>query len=60
MTTIEVLYFAGCPNHRPVVSLAREVVAELGLVADIREVEVTSTEEAERAMRVTPTRTTTA
>jgi hypothetical protein len=44
---IEVLYFAGCPNHAPTVDLAREVIAELGLDAAIREVPVETAEAAE-------------
>ena len=45
---IEILYFDGCPNHQPTLKLAREVVAELGLDAEIREVRVETAEEAER------------
>ena len=45
---IEVLYFAGCPNHEPTLSLANEVLSELGLSAEIREVEVRTAEDAER------------
>jgi hypothetical protein len=45
---IEILYFAGCPNHEPAVELARQVVEELGLEATIREVAVETAEEAER------------
>ena len=37
---IEVLFFAGCPNHEPTLTLAREVVSELGLDVEIREVEI--------------------
>jgi hypothetical protein len=44
---IEILYFDGCPNHEPTVDLAREVVSELGLDAEIREVPVETPEEAE-------------
>lgn len=44
---IEVLYFSGCPNHEPTVALAREVVRELGLEAELREVPVETAEEAE-------------
>ncbi len=39
---IQVLYFQGCPNHMPTVDLARQVVAEIGLDAEIEEVEVAS------------------
>jgi hypothetical protein len=45
---IEVLYLVGCPNHEPALDLVREVVEQLGLSAEIREVEVSSEEEAER------------
>jgi hypothetical protein len=44
---IEILYFPGCPNHEPTVNLAREVLGELGLEAEIREVAVETPEEAE-------------
>ena len=40
LITIEVLFFEGCPNHEPTLQLAREVVADLGVSADVREVEV--------------------
>ena len=45
---IQVLYFEGCPNHLPTVDLARHVVAELGLDAEVEEVEVTSGDDAAR------------
>ncbi len=43
---IEILYFDGCPNHEPTLELAREVVAELGLAAEIRQVRIETPEEA--------------
>ena len=43
---IEILYFDGCPNHEPTLELAREVVAELGLEAEVRQVRVETPEEA--------------
>ena len=43
---VQVLYFAGCPNHMPTVDLAREVIAELSLTAEVEEVEVTSGDDA--------------
>lgn len=43
---IQVLYFEGCPNHLSTVDLARQVVAELGLDAEVEEVEVTSGDDA--------------
>ena len=45
---IEILYFEGCPHYQSTLDLAREVVAELGLEAEIREVKVETPEEAER------------
>ncbi len=45
---IEVLYFEDCPNYQPMISLANEVLSELGLSADIRQVEVRTPEDAER------------
>lgn len=44
---IEILFFAGCPNHEPTVNLAREVLSELGVDAEIREVAVETPKEAE-------------
>ncbi len=43
---IEILYFDGCPNHEPTLELAREVVAELGLDAEIHQVRIETPEEA--------------
>lgn len=37
---IEVLYFEGCPNHRPTVERVHEVVAMLGIEASVREIDV--------------------
>lgn len=37
---ITILYFDGCPNHPPVAELARRIVAEHGLNAEVKEVEV--------------------
>ena len=45
---IEVLYIGGCCTHRSVVVMAREVVKELDVDADIEEVQVRSASEAER------------
>ncbi len=44
---IEILFFDGCPNHEPTLNLAREVLRELGLEAEIREVPVETPEEAQ-------------
>ncbi len=43
---VQVLSFTGCPNHMPTVDRARQVVAEIGLDAEIEEVEVTSGDDA--------------
>jgi len=48
MTMIEVLFFAGCPNHEPTLRLVREVVRELGVEIEIREVEVRDDADAQR------------
>jgi hypothetical protein len=37
---IEILYFAGCPNHKPAVEALREVLREEGVSAEIVEVNV--------------------
>ena len=37
---IEVLYFDGCPNHKPAVEALREVLREEGVSAEIVEVNV--------------------
>lgn len=38
---IDVLYFQGCPNHKPTVERVRQVIDRLGVTAEIREVELT-------------------
>lgn len=45
---VEVLFFEGCPNHRPAVDLTRDVVANVAPDAQIEELEVHDDEEAER------------
>ncbi len=47
-TSIEILFFTGCPNFRPAVELAERVVADLGVDAHIQPVEVDSSDEAVR------------
>ncbi|MFZ0592168.1 MAG: DUF2703 domain-containing protein [Bryobacteraceae bacterium] len=37
---IEVLYFAGCPNHLPAVDRVKSVLQQEGLRTEIREIEV--------------------
>ena len=48
MKRIDILYFEGCPNHEPAAALARDVVRDLGIGAEIREVEVKGPEDAAR------------
>jgi hypothetical protein len=38
---VEVLYFAGCPNHPPAVSQVQEALQQEGVTAEMVEVEVT-------------------
>ena len=45
---VQVLYFAGCPNHESTTRLARDVARELGLGVSVEEVEVRSVEDAVR------------
>lgn len=45
---IDVLYFAGCPNHGPSVDLVREVIRDLGLQLPVHEIEVPDSEAATR------------
>ena len=43
---IEILFFKDCPNHAPAVELVRDVVGDLGLHANIAEIEVGGPDEA--------------
>jgi copper chaperone CopZ len=45
---IEVLYFEGCPNHKPAVELARDLARELAVPAEVVEVEVVTPDDAKR------------
>jgi hypothetical protein len=45
---IEILYFQGCPNHRPTLERVREVLAQEGTAAPIEHVLVLDPREAER------------
>jgi len=47
-TTVEVLFFEGCPNHRAAVELAEDAVARVAPQARIQEVEVRNNEDAAR------------
>ena len=46
--TIELLYFEGCPQVAPTLSLANEVLSELGLLVEVQQVEVRTPDDAER------------
>jgi hypothetical protein len=37
---VEVLFFEGCPHHQPTVEMVRASIADLGLNAEVREVQV--------------------
>ena len=45
---VEILYFAGCPNHEPAVDCVREVLAQEDTQADLVEVEVRDVATAQR------------
>ncbi|WP_347242944.1 hypothetical protein [Thermogutta sp.] len=42
---IEVLYFEGCPNHKPTVERTKDVLQRLGVDANIHELEVTQNDD---------------
>lgn len=43
---VELLYFAGCPNHDAALGLVERVAAEVGAEIEVRRVEVTTSEAA--------------
>ena len=47
MIKVEILFFDGCPNHEPTVRLAQEVMADLGVTAEVCEIVVESLEDAQ-------------
>lgn len=47
-SAVDILSFDGCPNAEPARELVRRVAGELGIKPEIRLVEVSSPEEAER------------
>jgi hypothetical protein len=47
MMKVEVLYFQGCPNQAPTVERVRAVLEDEGVTADILQVEVQDSAEAE-------------
>jgi len=44
---VDLLYFQGCPNHEPARILVQSVLAENGIEADIREIEITNVMDAQ-------------
>ena len=46
---IEVLYFEGCPNHKPAVARVLSVMREQGIAEPVAEVEIRDTEAAKAA-----------
>ncbi len=52
---ISILYFEGCPNHRPVVEMAGRLVNEHGLAAHLEEVEIASDDVVRRRFLGSPT-----
>jgi len=46
--TIEILYFAGCPNYAHALQVVRDVLRDLRIDASVREVEVKGAEDASR------------
>jgi hypothetical protein len=45
---VEVLYFSGCPNHKPAVERVKEVLRAEGLSDEVAEIEVPDPETAQR------------
>ena len=43
---IDILYFAGCPNHAPTVVRVQQVLADLGMQAEVQQIHVASVEDA--------------
>lgn len=45
---VDVLYFGGCPNHALTRDLVKNVLFEHGMIAEVRDVEVTDAVDAQR------------
>lgn len=45
---IELLYFSGCPHHGPTRELIDSVLSELGIDAEVEEIDVRDEQEAQR------------
>ncbi len=52
---INILYFEGCPNHRPVVEMTKRLVSEHGLDVSVEQIEVSSQETARLRFLGSPT-----
>jgi hypothetical protein len=48
MMRIELLYVRDCPNHRPALEMARQVINDLGLATEVEQIEVLDQPQAER------------
>ena len=44
---VDILYFEGCPNHAPTVGRVKQIAADMGLTIPVREVQITTPEEAQ-------------
>ncbi|GIW77721.1 MAG: hypothetical protein KatS3mg104_2784 [Phycisphaerae bacterium] len=42
---IDVLYFKGCPNHKPTVQRLKEVIHRMGVLAEVCEIEMTQNDD---------------
>jgi hypothetical protein len=45
---VQVLYFEGCPHHRPTLDLVKQVMDDRGMAAEVEEIEIRDQSEAER------------
>ncbi len=52
---ITILYFEGCPNHRPVVEMTKRLVWEHGLDVQVEQIEVSPQETARLRFLGSPT-----
>ena len=47
--TVEVLYFDGCPNHKPALDRLQMILREEGILASVLEIEIRNEEAAREA-----------
>ena len=45
---VEILFTRGCPNHAPTVAIVQQLVRDLGVEAEIREIEVRGADDAQQ------------